>query len=80
MTSGGKYGSAVICCRAEIVITRPLVHSECRVLTDYPNLQNVVPNLVVNEVLELYPGVPVDSITFDRSAPEEVQCKQVADQ
>jgi hypothetical protein len=25
-------------------------------LTDYPNLQQVIPNLVVNEVLELYPG------------------------
>lgn len=25
-------------------------------LTDYPNLQKAVPNLVVNEVLELYPG------------------------
>jgi len=27
-----------------------------RLLTDYPNLQKVVPNLVVNEVLRLYPG------------------------
>jgi hypothetical protein len=35
--------------------------------------------LVVNNVLELYDGTPPDSVTFDPNAPEELQCKQVAD-
>ena len=42
------------------------------VLTDYSNLQNVVPNLVVNDVLELYPGTPVTTNTVD-GAQEEYQ-------
>jgi hypothetical protein len=42
-------------------------------------LQNVIPNLVVNNVLELYDGIPPESVTYDLNAPEEVQCKQVAD-
>jgi hypothetical protein len=42
-------------------------------------LQNVIPNLVVNDVLDLYDGTASDSVTFDANAPEEVQCKQVAD-
>jgi hypothetical protein len=57
------------------------------VLTNYAELQNVVPNLVVNEVLELYPGAESSStnggdakITYDKNAPEEVQCKQIAQQ
>lgn len=50
-----------------------------KVLTDYENLQNVVPNLVVNEVLDLYVGKPTEDVTHDMSAKEEVQCKQVAD-
>ena len=32
-----------------------------KLLTDYENLQRVVPNLVVNEVLQLYPGVMMGS-------------------
>lgn len=48
------------------------------ILTDYPNLQKVVPNLVVNEVLTLYDGEPTATVTFDVNAPAEVQCKQVA--
>ncbi|KAG7369520.1 polyketide cyclase / dehydrase and lipid transport domain containing protein [Nitzschia inconspicua] len=51
-----------------------------KVLTDYGELQNVVPNLVVNEVLELYDGSKSGEITYDGSAPEEVQCKQIAQQ
>ncbi|KAG7345780.1 polyketide cyclase / dehydrase and lipid transport domain containing protein [Nitzschia inconspicua] len=51
-----------------------------KVLTDYGELQNVVPNLVVNEVLELYDGSASGEITYDGSAPEEVQCKQIAQQ
>lgn len=50
-----------------------------QVLTNYHELQNVVPNLVVNEVLELYEGEPADKVTYEKNAPEEVQCKQVAD-
>jgi hypothetical protein len=39
----------------------------------------VVPNLVVNEVLELYDGtVDESAITYDRDAPEEVQAKQLS--
>eukprot|EP00980_Cylindrotheca_fusiformis_P003839 scaffold858_cov123-Cylindrotheca_fusiformis.AAC.15 len=49
------------------------------VLTNYAELQTVVPNLVVNEVLELYDGQPPELVTYDKNAPEEVQCKQVAD-
>lgn len=49
-----------------------------KVLTDYGNLQNVVPNLVVNEVLALYDGEAIETATFDAKAPPEVQCKQVA--
>lgn len=49
-----------------------------KVLTDYGNLQNVVPNLVVNEVLATYDGEPPETVTYDVNAPEEVQCKQVA--
>lgn len=40
----------------------------------------MVPNLVVNKVLNLYEGVPLDSIKYDKSAPAEVQCKQLAEQ
>lgn len=49
-----------------------------KVLTDYANLQNVVPNLVVNEVLATYDGDSTETATFDAEAPAEVQCKQVA--
>ena len=44
----------------------------------------MVPNLVVNDVLELYDGADPNNdevqITYDKSAPEEVQCKQIAHQ
>lgn len=43
-------------------------------------MQDVVPNLVVNDVLELYEGKDANSATFDPAAPADVQCKQVADQ
>eukprot|EP00526_Cylindrotheca_closterium_P011870 CAMPEP_0113623928 /NCGR_PEP_ID=MMETSP0017_2-20120614/12328_1 /TAXON_ID=2856 /ORGANISM="Cylindrotheca closterium" /LENGTH=498 /DNA_ID=CAMNT_0000533929 /DNA_START=83 /DNA_END=1579 /DNA_ORIENTATION=- /assembly_acc=CAM_ASM_000147 len=49
------------------------------VLTKYEELQNVIPNLVVNEVLELYNGEPANKVTYEKNVPEEVQCKQVAD-
>jgi Polyketide cyclase / dehydrase and lipid transport len=54
------------------------------VLTNYDQLQNVIPNLVVNDVLELYDGVgdgtPLSNLVYDEAAPEEVQCKQLATQ
>jgi hypothetical protein len=49
-----------------------------KVLTDYGNLQNVIPNLVVNEVLALYNGDPSGAVMFEPDAPADVQCKQVA--
>ena len=50
-------------------------------LTDYSNLQNVVPNLVINEVLEEY-KMNVDSLSTvpDSQKPEEVQCQELASQ
>ena len=54
------------------------VNDVWRLLTDYGNLQNVVPNLVVNEVLATYDGEPPETVTFDANAPGEIQCKQVA--
>lgn len=48
------------------------------VLTDYSKLQNVIPNLVVNEVLTLYDGDPSGAAPLDAGAPPDVQCKQVA--
>jgi len=47
-----------------------------KVLTDYEHLANVVPNLVVNEVLATYDGDKQAS--FDEKAPPDVQCKQAA--
>jgi len=49
-----------------------------KVLTDYENLKNVVPNLVINEVLGLYDEK--SPVTSDQKAPAEVQCKQIAEQ
>ena len=49
------------------------------VLTNYSELQNVIPNLVMNEVLDLYEGGAAQVATFDNSASEEDQCKQVAE-
>lgn len=57
--------------------------SSSQVLTNYAELQNVVPNLVVNDVLELYDGSSKSSssnVTYDRTAPEEVLCQQIAQQ
>mmetsp|Transcript_30011 Transcript_30011/g.45407 ORF Transcript_30011/g.45407 Transcript_30011/m.45407 type:complete len:588 (-) Transcript_30011:384-2147(-) len=48
-----------------------------KLLTDYPNLQKVVPNLVVNEVLELYSGGEGE-ISVDTSLSDEDQCKAIA--
>lgn len=46
------------------------------VLTDYHNLQNVVPNLVTNEVLDLYPPVPTPfNFTAAGNLTDEQQCK-----
>eukprot|EP00529_Nitzschia_sp_RCC80_P014302 CAMPEP_0113516820 /NCGR_PEP_ID=MMETSP0014_2-20120614/41832_1 /TAXON_ID=2857 /ORGANISM="Nitzschia sp." /LENGTH=740 /DNA_ID=CAMNT_0000413781 /DNA_START=130 /DNA_END=2352 /DNA_ORIENTATION=- /assembly_acc=CAM_ASM_000159 len=53
------------------------------VLTKYNELQNVIPNLVVNDVLELYDGVAaaVDVNDLDdENIPEEVKCKDLAEQ
>jgi len=47
-------------------------------LTDYPNLQKVVPNLVVNEVLELYDGNSEGKITFDDTLSDAEQCQTIA--
>ena len=49
-----------------------------KLLTDYPNLQKVVPNLVVNEVLELYPGGEGEMISVDTSLSDAEQCKAIA--
>jgi len=51
-------------------------------LTDYENLQNVVPNLVVNEVLELYTGSkgPVRMESIDETLSDTDQCKELANQ
>jgi hypothetical protein len=48
------------------------------VLTDYSHLQDVVPNLVVNEVLEEYPVA--ERLVVDKSRPESEQCQQLAQQ
>jgi hypothetical protein len=53
------------------------------VLTDYANLQNVVPNLVVNEVEQVYPGVATtvaNKILVDASLPEDEQCRALSQQ
>ena len=50
-----------------------------KLLTDYPNLQKVVPNLVVNEVLELYHGDEV-VLDVDTSLSDAEQCKAIANQ
>lgn len=54
-------------------------------LTDYARLQDVVPNLVVNEVLEEYnvdfsTSKSASVIPLDSSKPEEVQCQELANQ
>ena len=51
-------------------------------LTDYAHLQDVVPNLVVNDVLAEYNTVfdPNAVVLPDDSKPEQVQCKELAEQ
>mmetsp|Transcript_7254 Transcript_7254/g.10258 ORF Transcript_7254/g.10258 Transcript_7254/m.10258 type:complete len:511 (+) Transcript_7254:129-1661(+) len=52
------------------------------VLTDYAHLQDVVPNLVVNDVLELYnveESIP-DAIELDTSLKEEDQCQKLCNE
>jgi hypothetical protein len=49
-------------------------------LTDYANLQNVVPNLTVNEVLAEFEGKPVDQIVVDTSFSDEEQCQTISKQ
>lgn len=49
-------------------------------MTDYENLQKVVPNLVVNEVLETYKGKPDDKVEVDPRLPEEKQCEELSKQ
>lgn len=49
-------------------------------LTDYANLQNVVPNLTVNEVLAEFKGKPVDQIVVDTSLSDEEQCQTISKQ
>ena len=51
------------------------------VLTNYSHLQDVVPNLVVNDVLDLYDGQPLGAPTSYSSnggIPEEEQCQTIA--
>jgi hypothetical protein len=52
------------------------VNTVWSVLTDYDNLQRVVPNLVVNEVMELYNGIP--DCKVDSTLSEEEQCEQIS--
>ena len=47
-------------------------------LTDYANLQNIVPNLTVNEVLAEFEGKPVDQIVVDTSLSDEEQCQAIS--
>jgi len=53
-----------------------------QLLTDYENLQKVVPNLVVNEVLEILPGSTNDTqhvlATQSRSPSDAEQCREIA--
>lgn len=50
-----------------------------QLLTDYENLQNVVPNLVVNEVLEFYnASESSDELLFDSSLQHEELCRSLS--
>ena len=54
-----------------------------KLLTDYPKLQKVVPNLVVNEVIEEYNTSTSEAssiVTVDSTELEEIQCQQLANQ
>lgn len=78
----GVGGSSIT---ANLAVLNPLSivsYTYClKVLTNYAELQNVVPNLVVNEVLRLYEGTAnindSDSL-YDTNAPVEIQCKQLS--
>ena len=50
------------------------------VLTDYANLQNVVPNLEVNQVLKTYQGKNASDIVINETADELDQCMEMANQ
>ena len=50
------------------------------VLTDYGNLQNVVPNLEVNEIVRTFPGRDVSEWEIDDSKTELEQCQELASQ
>lgn len=60
--------------------TYPAPSTKSKLLTDYENLQKVVPNLVVNEVLQLFAGTndpePIPSIQSELSDAE--QCREIA--
>ena len=49
-----------------------------KILTDYAHLQDVVPNLVVNDVLEEY--APAEQPVVDSSLAEDEQCRNLANQ
>ena len=51
-----------------------------KILTNYAHLQDVVPNLVVNEVLDEYEGKPADKVRVDTSLSAEEQCEQLSKQ
>jgi hypothetical protein len=50
------------------------------ILTDYAHLQDVVPNLVVNEVLETYTGKPLAQVTVNANLSDEEQCEHLSKQ
>jgi len=49
-------------------------------LTDYANLQRVIPNLAVNEVLSEFEGNPLDQIVVDTSLSSVEQCQNMSKQ
>jgi len=52
-----------------------------KVLTEYDNLQNVVPNLVVNDVLDVYDGITdYSQVTIDGRKSDRDQCQEMAEQ
>lgn len=51
-----------------------------QVLTDYENLQNVVPNLEVNQVIKTFEGKNASKIEIDVTKSELDQCKEMAGQ
>eukprot|EP00547_Thalassionema_nitzschioides_P003377 CAMPEP_0194199816 /NCGR_PEP_ID=MMETSP0156-20130528/686_1 /TAXON_ID=33649 /ORGANISM="Thalassionema nitzschioides, Strain L26-B" /LENGTH=406 /DNA_ID=CAMNT_0038924755 /DNA_START=393 /DNA_END=1613 /DNA_ORIENTATION=- len=47
-------------------------------LTDYANLQRVVPSLTVNKVLSEFEPIPMDQVVIDESLPDEIQCEKIS--